>query len=161
MRPLAEYDRSEWSLNTPLCSINIESFVSLSLRKYIQKVVVVIHFKHEVYLAWITGNINEQVQRSPYSVFLFSSFSCLGANWIRLPYRSGVRQTNEPNALPRYAPTRTVMGNACQGRSQSRGIGMAPNHAPRQVPKAPPQTASAGREIPQTSFHTEASTPCT
>lgn len=42
---------------------------------------------------------------------------------------------------------------------QSNGIGTAPNHAPRPVPTAPPQTVSTGLEKDHTSRHTSPFTP--
>ena len=46
---------------------------------------------------------------------------------------------NEPSparAFPATAPTAQVMGHACHGLSQSRGMGKAPSQAPTIAPKA-------------------------
>jgi hypothetical protein len=55
------------------------------------------------------------------AVFL-SSVSWLpgGINWMRFPYRSGVRPAKHPSIYPMYAPVIIVMGYACHGRSLGR-----------------------------------------
>ena len=46
------------------------------------------------------------------------------------------KEPSPAKALPATAPTAQVMGHACHGLSQSRGMGKAPNQAPTIAPKA-------------------------
>ena len=66
-----------------------------------------------------------------------------------------------PKAYPAYAPVTIVTGHFCHSRSQSSGMGIAPNHAPTTVPIIAPLISSTGLNSAIISFHVEPSTPCT
>lgn len=66
-----------------------------------------------------------------------------------------------PTKYPPYNPHKIVTGHLCQSRSQSNGIGTAPNHAPTNPPTHPPNVSSTGAWNEPTAAHAAPSTPWT
>ena len=66
-----------------------------------------------------------------------------------------------PIPHPSTTPHSTVQGHFCHSLSQSRAMGIAPNHPPTIAPTIPPQTpaSSKGSHAAETSCHAAGETP--
>ena len=57
-----------------------------------------------------------------------------------MAFREAMTKQDSPMKWPINVPTTQVIGHRCHGRSQSSGIGMAPNQSPIKAPLPPKLT---------------------